>query len=76
MLQPKYTMHNFNWFDQRGTEGMPLVKTLRTLLTNNVPEILPEIRMTVSGLFDQMHESHPVVKGDFSGEKLSRWPTN
>jgi hypothetical protein len=55
---------------------MPLVKTLRTLLTNNVPEILPEIRMTVSGLFDQMHESHPVVKGDFSGEKLSRWPTN
>jgi len=47
---------------------MPLVKTLRTLLTNNIPEILPEIRMAISGLFDQMHESHPVVKGKDGGK--------
>lgn len=66
MLQPKYTMHNFNWFDQRGTEGIGLVKALRTLLTNNVPEILPELRDAISGLFDQMHESHPVINGEKS----------
>ncbi len=47
---------------------MPLVRTLRTLLTNNIPEILPEIRMSISGLFDQMHDSHPVVKGEHSGK--------
>lgn len=60
-------MHGFNWFDRRGTEGMPLVKTLRTLLTNNVPEILPEIRMAVSELFDLMHDSHPVAEGENDG---------
>jgi hypothetical protein len=48
MLQPRYTMSNFNWFDQRGLEGTPLIKTLRTLLTNNIPELLPRIRIAVS----------------------------
>jgi hypothetical protein len=38
MLQPRYTMSNFNWFDQRSLGGTPLIKTLRTLLTNNIPE--------------------------------------
>lgn len=60
-------MHSFNWFDRRGTEGMPLVRTLRTLLTNNIPKILPEIRMAVSELFDLMHDSHPVVEGENDG---------
>ena len=55
-------MHNFNWFDRRGTEGLPLVRVLRTLLTNNIPYILPELRLATSELFDQMHDSHPIVK--------------
>ncbi|KAI9644959.1 hypothetical protein NHQ30_006994 [Ciborinia camelliae] len=74
MLQPKYTMHNFNWFDRRGTEGMPLVKTLRTLLTNNVPEILPNIRMAVSELFDEVHGTAPIMNGkDFTRRKGSEY---
>lgn len=63
MLQPTYTMQKFNWFDKRGVDGMPLVRTLRTLLTNNIPEILPEIRLAISALFDEMHDKHPVVDG-------------
>jgi len=42
---------------------MPLVRILRTYLTNNVPELIPEIRIAISELFDQIHERHSVVKG-------------
>ncbi|KAG9237932.1 cytochrome P450 [Amylocarpus encephaloides] len=61
MLQPKYTMAGFNWFDRRGTEGIGFVRALRTLLTNNLPEVLPELRISASSLMDEMHASHPVV---------------
>ncbi|EED23820.1 cytochrome P450, putative [Talaromyces stipitatus ATCC 10500] len=63
MLQPKYTMHNFNWFDQRGLEGTPLVRALRTLLTNHVPDILPDIRRAMVTKFDQMLQSCPEIDG-------------
>lgn len=43
MLQPLYTMNGFNWFDQRGVEGVGFVRTLRTLLTNNIPKLLPDL---------------------------------
>ncbi|KAI9148716.1 Cytochrome P475 monooxygenase [Paramyrothecium foliicola] len=43
MLQPVYTMNGFNWFDRRGVEGVGFVRTLRTLLTNHLPDLLPEI---------------------------------
>lgn len=43
MLQPLYTMNGFNWFDKRGVEGVGFVRTLRTLLTNNLPKILPDL---------------------------------
>lgn len=43
---------------------MPLVKTLRTLLTNNLPQIIPDIRLAISELFDQMIGSHPVIDGE------------
>jgi hypothetical protein len=48
MLQPKYTMHGFNWFDRRGTEGVGFIRALRTLLTNHLPEILPDMRVVLS----------------------------
>ncbi|KAK9792200.1 putative Cytochrome P450 [Seiridium cardinale] len=43
MLQPLYTMNGFNWFDRRGVEGVGFVRTLRTLLTNNLPQLLPDL---------------------------------
>lgn len=48
MLQPKYSMHGFNWFDRRGTEGVGFIRALRTLLTNHVPRILPNLRMALA----------------------------
>ncbi|KAF1852230.1 cytochrome P450 [Cucurbitaria berberidis CBS 394.84] len=48
MLQPKYSMHGFNWFDRRGTEGKGFIRALRTLLTNHLPTILPDLRIATS----------------------------
>ncbi|KAL2756622.1 hypothetical protein ACRALDRAFT_2041267 [Sodiomyces alcalophilus JCM 7366] len=55
MLQPVYTMNGFNWFDKRGVEGVGFVRTLRTLLTNNIPNLLPELRVLSRSRFSQLH---------------------
>lgn len=65
LLQPKYTMTGFSWFDQRGTEGIGLVRVLRTLLTKNIPEVLPELRIAISSAIDDMHDSHPIFDGKY-----------
>lgn len=56
-------MTNFNWLDKRGSEGMPLIRTLRTLLTNNIPQVLPDIQLSVSERFDRTYESHLSTNG-------------
>ncbi|KAL5437920.1 hypothetical protein PMIN06_010389 [Paraphaeosphaeria minitans] len=48
MLQPVYSMHGFNWFDRRGTEGVGFIRALRTLLTHHLPAILPDLRIATS----------------------------
>ena len=63
MLQPKYTMYGFNWFDRRGTEGIGFVRALRTLLTNNMPDILPDLRLAITENFARLHSGHPTVNG-------------
>ncbi|KAI1423599.1 cytochrome P450 [Xylaria sp. FL1777] len=63
VLQPTHTMVNFNWHDKKGADGAPLLKTLRTLLTGHLPNILPELRWSMSGMFDEMYDLHPVVNG-------------
>ncbi|KAL4744749.1 hypothetical protein BDW72DRAFT_199290 [Aspergillus terricola var. indicus] len=63
MLQPRYTMHGFNWFDRRGTEGVGFVRALRTLLTNNIPQLLPNLSILIKSSFSDMLEQHPVVDG-------------
>lgn len=56
-------MHGFNWFDRRGAEGVGSVRALRTLLTNNLPNILPDLRVAIAGDFARMMAEHPVVDG-------------
>ena len=58
MLQPKYTMHGFSWFDRRGTEGVGFVRALRTLLTNNMPTILPELREAIKSNLKMLLTKH------------------
>jgi hypothetical protein len=61
MLQPIYTMNGFNWFDRRGVEGVGFVRTLRTLLTNNLPKLLPDLRhLTKSRWFGLLSERETV----------------
>ncbi|UKZ64992.1 uncharacterized protein TrAtP1_006194 [Trichoderma atroviride] len=66
ILQPRYTMQNFNWFDKKGADGMPLIRTLRTLLTNHLPDILPDIRRSMSVLLDRAQDSQPIVNGSYT----------
>lgn len=67
LLQPKHTMRDFNWMeDKQGTEGATLIKTLRNDLTGHLPEVLPEIRLSMSAFFNQHYESLPLVDGRLS----------
>ncbi|KAK8015238.1 cytochrome p450 [Apiospora arundinis] len=64
LLQPKHTMREFDWMeDKQGTEGSTLIKTLRNDLTGRLPELLPEIRMSMTALFNMHFESAPLVNG-------------
>jgi hypothetical protein len=68
MLQPKYSMHGFNWFDRRGTEGVGFIKALRTLLTNHLPVILPDLRIAIS---DRMSTEVSLLQG-LDGRETTR----
>jgi len=59
-MQPR---HGFNWFDRRGTEGVGFIRALRTLLTNNLPKILPDLTCIIRSRFQELHAGHPVVNG-------------
>ncbi|KFA71335.1 hypothetical protein S40288_09118 [Stachybotrys chartarum IBT 40288] len=61
--QPMYTMQAFNWFDRRGTEGVGFIRALRTLLTNNLPQILPTLGSIIRIRFQEMHENYRVMQG-------------
>jgi hypothetical protein len=54
-------MTGFNWFDRRGTEGVGFVRALRTMLTANLPQILPDLSSIIRTRFEELHETHPVV---------------
>jgi hypothetical protein len=56
-------MHRFNWFDRRGTEGVGFIRALRTLLTNNIPQILPSLSMLINTSLTDMLAEHPIVDG-------------
>jgi hypothetical protein len=55
-------MHGFNWYE-KPTEGVGFVRALRTHLTNNLPEILPNLSSVVRERIAEMHNGHPVVNG-------------
>ena len=47
-------MHKFDWFEQRGIDGTPLVKSLSVNLRNELPSILPETRVINSAIMDDL----------------------
>ncbi len=56
-------MNGFNWFDRRGTEGVGFIRALRTLLTNNLPEILLDLSTTIRSYFLELHSSQVIING-------------
>lgn len=65
MLQPKYTMHGFEWKDQRGVEGTGFVRALRCLMTSQLPNLLPSLRCTLENEMTTELKQSRVVRGDF-----------
>jgi hypothetical protein len=51
-LRPKETMHGFEWKDIRGIEGTGFVRALRTILTGQLPELLPTLKHVVTTELD------------------------
>lgn len=56
-------MNGFNWHDQRGIEGIGFVRTLRTLLTNHLPQLTPGVRGIIDRTFAQEVGSNGTVNG-------------
>lgn len=52
LLQPKYTMHGFEWQDQRGVEGTGFVRALRSLLTSHLDQFQPHLERLVKDSLD------------------------
>jgi hypothetical protein len=63
-LQPMYTMHRFGWYDVP-PEGLGYVRALRTLLTNYLPNLLPELRGMMGDRFEELRSGDGVVNGIF-----------
>jgi hypothetical protein len=63
ILKPEYTMAGFNWHDQRGIEGIGFVRTLRTLLTNRLPKMTPDVRGILDKRFAEELRAGQKVNG-------------
>jgi hypothetical protein len=71
-----HSRHGFNWFDRRGTEGVGFIRALRTLLTSNLPKILPDLTCIIRTRFQELHATHPVIDGTMTvGEHLLQLTT-
>lgn len=66
MLQPVYTMNGFNWFDRRGVEEVGFVRTLRTLLTNNIPQLLPDLGVLTRTRWKELLSNKKSIAGKSS----------
>ena len=64
-LQPKHTMHGFEWKDQRGIEGTGFVRALRTLLTSHLTALAPDLMDTIRDTMNKELTKHAPVAGTF-----------
>lgn len=69
LLQPRFTMHNFNWLDKEGTkggnEGGGFVRAVRVCLTSNLPNIVPSIRKLVCEELDSLLSLKKLENGGY-----------
>lgn len=65
-------MHGFNWFDRRGTEGVGFIRALRTLLTNHLPSILPDLRFHTT---NRLHDEVAKHRGEDGSSNMPIYPT-
>ncbi|ERF69700.1 hypothetical protein EPUS_03692 [Endocarpon pusillum Z07020] len=64
-LQPKYTMHGFEWNDVRGVEGTGFVRALRTILTSHLPKLLPSLQERIANHIHRELMNHESSSGSY-----------
>jgi hypothetical protein len=75
MLKPGYTMAGFNWHDQRGIEGTGFVRSLRTLLTNHLPRMTPDVRgMLERGFTRELAQGEDSLNGMLDHNRIRDEP--
>ncbi|KAK8851035.1 cytochrome P450 [Apiospora arundinis] len=60
-LQPKYTMHGFEWKDIRGVEGTGFVRALRHTLTNYLPNLTGSLGPLIADEITKGVKKSPVI---------------
>jgi len=68
-------MNGFNWFDRRGVEGVGFVRTLRTLLTNNLPQLLPDLQTLTKTRWSALLSNQKSDQGESLHLSISQVPT-
>ncbi|KAJ3579133.1 hypothetical protein NPX13_g1438 [Xylaria arbuscula] len=63
IIQPQYTLHEFDWSELRGKDGTPLVRTLRVLLTNALPSLMGDVRRAMEVIIDRGYETGGLKNG-------------
>lgn len=56
-------MHGFNWVDGKGAAEFGLARALRTVLTRNIPQLLPDVTKVVQQRLADLRMEHQVVNG-------------
>ncbi|KAK8107789.1 cytochrome P450 [Apiospora kogelbergensis] len=72
-LQPKYTMHGFEWKDIRGVEGTGFVRALRHTLTNHLPNLMGCLRLLIADEVSKGVKKSPATTSEpcqIRGEKV------
>lgn len=60
-------MRGFEWKDQRGVEGIGFVRALRSLMTAQLPMLLPSLRCILElEIVNELHQSK-AVNGKLEG---------
>jgi hypothetical protein len=63
-------MHGFEWKNQRGVEGVGFVRALRTLLTSNLPNIIPNLKSAIQVQLGKELDHNKLPNGKWNAHLL------
>lgn len=68
MFLPKYTMHGFNWHDERGRDGFVFAQVLRNISMTRLPPMIPDLSKMISNDLSENITSQKLVNRPFTSK--------